>query len=407
MNRAKQLAKLKPGEIAPITLNKGEQMPQCSNLGRVKSCRGVIFTPSLDASGYATVRIKGKVYMLAALICRIFHGPAPTPEHTVNHIDLDRSNNKPENLEWSSKAEQVQHSYANNTNRRSGAPQTSTPIKAKPVGGTDEQVRSFGSRTKAADDLKVNPGHISACCRKKLKTATAKDKTKWTFWYDTEAAPPACLEGERWAKVVAGDGMHEVVAPQTLAKRLSWPRVSSLGRYQDCKGVIKEPIPEKSKYARVQAFGKMYSFHGLVARAFNGPVPEGCTVDHINNNPSNNHLSNLQYLSRSEQVKKSYATNHNRKSSAPKRSKPVIATPIDDEGNKGEAQKFDSAEEAARELHINHQSISKHCLSDEGKTYTNRRTKRKWSFCFDADASEPLAEERFYDYFVDHTVSSP
>ena len=131
----------------------------------------------------------------------------------MNHIDLDRSNNKPENLEWSSKSEQAQHSHANNTNRRSGAPQTSKPLKAKPVGGTDEQVRSFGSLTKAADDLKVNQGHISACCLKKLKTATAKDKTKWTFWYDTEAAPPACLDG---------DGMHEVVAPETLTKGLSW-----------------------------------------------------------------------------------------------------------------------------------------------------------------------------------------
>ena len=400
MNRAKQLAKLKPGEIAPITLNKGEQMPQFSNLGRVKSCRGVIYTPCIDASGYAIVNIKAKTYRLAALICRVFHGPAPTPEHTVNHIDLDRSNNKPENLEWSSKAEQVQHSYANNANRRSNAAQMSKPLKAKPVGGTDEQVRSFGSQMEAADDLEVAQRAISACCRKKQKTATANDKTKWTFWYDTEAAPPACLDGERWANVVAGDGMHEVVAPETLAKGLSWPRVSSLGRYQDCNGVIKEPIPAASKYASVGAFGKSYSFHGLVVRAFIGPVPEGCTVDHIDNNPSNNHLSNLQYLSRSEQVKKSYATNHNRKSSAPKRSKPVIATPIDDEGNKGEAQKFASAEEAARELHIHRGTISRYCLSDEAKTYNNnRKNKRKWSFCFDADASESLEGEMWYDYF--------
>ena len=395
MNRAKQLAKLKPGEIAPITLNKREQMPQFSNLGRVKSCSGVVHTPSIHAHGYAIVTIKGKAYMLAALICRVFHGPAPTPEHTVNHIDLDRSNNKPENLEWSSKAEQIQHSYANNTNRRSCAPQMSKPLKAKPVGGTDEQVRSFGSQHEAARDLEVHRGHISACCRKKLKTATAKDKTKWTFWFDTEAAPAACLDGERWAKVVAGDGMHEVVAPETLAKGHSWPRVSSLGRYQDCQGVIKEPIPAASKYTQVKAFVKKYSFHGLVARAFMGPVPEGCTVDHIDNNPSNNHLSNLQYLSRSEQIKKSYATNPNRKSSAPKQSKPVIATPIDDEG-KGEAQKFDSVSEAARELHIGVGPISRSCRSDEGKTYTNRKTKRKWSFCFDADASESL--EVWYNY---------
>ena len=41
MNKARQSAKLKPGEVYPITLNKGEQMPQVSNMGRFRSVQGL------------------------------------------------------------------------------------------------------------------------------------------------------------------------------------------------------------------------------------------------------------------------------------------------------------------------------------------------------------------------------
>jgi hypothetical protein len=43
----------------------------------------------------------------------------PNNYNTVNHIDLDKTNNKLENLEWASMSQQVQHSYNNNNNRKS------------------------------------------------------------------------------------------------------------------------------------------------------------------------------------------------------------------------------------------------------------------------------------------------
>ena len=67
-----------------------------------------------DAWTGATV---GRKYVLAALVCRVFCGEAPSSEPTPNHIDLDRGNNKPKNQEWSSKQEQVEHSFANNASR--------------------------------------------------------------------------------------------------------------------------------------------------------------------------------------------------------------------------------------------------------------------------------------------------
>ena len=60
---------------------------------------------------------------------------------------------------------------------------------------------------------------------------------------------------------------------------------------------------------------KKILIHRGVWEAFNGEIPEGMDVDHIDNNPANNALSNLQILSRKDNLKKrnidySYAKNN-------------------------------------------------------------------------------------------------
>lgn len=71
--------------------------------------------------------------------------------------------------------------------------------------------------------------------------------------------------------------------------------------------------PEHSgKYFRFQgAYNlnhKKFLIHRAVWEAFNGPIPDGMDIDHIDNNPHNNALSNLQMVSHSENCKKA---NHN------------------------------------------------------------------------------------------------
>ena len=75
---------------------------------------------------------------------------------------------------------------------------------------------------------------------------------------------------------------------------------------------------KSGKYYRVNmAYGinKKILIHRGVWEAFNGEIPEGMDVDHIDNNPANNALSNLQVLSRKDNLKKrnidySYAKNN-------------------------------------------------------------------------------------------------
>ena len=45
---------------------------------------------------------------------------------------------------------------------------------------------------------------------------------------------------------------------------------------------------------------KTEKVHTILWKLFNGPIPDGMTVDHIDGNKSNNDLSNLRLLSRSE-----------------------------------------------------------------------------------------------------------
>ena len=54
---------------------------------------------------------------------------------------------------------------------------------------------------------------------------------------------------------------------------------------------------------------KAFLVHRLVWVAFNGVIPQGYQIDHIDNNPQNNRLQNLQLLTRSENCKKIHKDN--------------------------------------------------------------------------------------------------
>lgn len=41
------------------------------------------------------------------IVATAFHGPAPTEQHVVDHIDTNRQNNRPENLRWLTKLENI------------------------------------------------------------------------------------------------------------------------------------------------------------------------------------------------------------------------------------------------------------------------------------------------------------
>lgn len=48
-----------------------------------------------------------KTYKVARLICEAFHGPCPEGMTDVMHMDEDPANNRPENLRWGTRKENL------------------------------------------------------------------------------------------------------------------------------------------------------------------------------------------------------------------------------------------------------------------------------------------------------------
>ena len=305
--------------------------PQVSSFGRFKSSTGVIFTPKPHASGYVYVACNGKRHFIHRLMAIAFGLLKRDDQVTVDHIDNNPSNNRLENLRWASRSEQMKHSYATNENRASNAQRQSKPVEGRVLGA--EAWVPYASSCEAARSLGLNQGGISNCCNGRYKQ-TGGYEFRWG-----EANEVAVLPGEEWKPYES-----------------AW--VSSFGRFKSSTGVVLTPKPERNGYARVTINGKHHSIHVLMAIAFGLPKRDDqVTVDHIDNNPSNNRLENLRWASQSEQMKHSYATNKNRASSAPKRSKPVEGRVLGTEA----WVPYASSSEAARSLGLDPGGISGCC----------------------------------------------
>lgn len=86
---------------------------QVSSHGRVSGPLGTILKRRVTIWGYDrfAAKVDGKVRDCSVhqAVCEAFHGPRPTPAHEVNHINGERLDNRPENLEWVTRKENSQH----------------------------------------------------------------------------------------------------------------------------------------------------------------------------------------------------------------------------------------------------------------------------------------------------------
>ena len=102
---------------------------------------------------------------------------------------------------------------------------------------------------------------------------------------------------------------------------------------------------------------KKFLVHRLIYEAFNGKIPEGYTIDHIDQNSLNNNIENLQCITKQENNAKS--KNHTSRSA-----KSYLVT----NAETGEEKKFVNAEEAAEFLGVSSAHVR---TTARGKTTTN------------------------------------
>lgn len=177
-----------------------------SSCGQLKSNRrNIILSPSIVAKkngkqGYKAVHINGKTYYIHRLVAENFV-PNPENKKEVNHIDGNKLNNNAENLEWVTPSENIKHAYKTGLKKFSGL----TPRRVacyKKLGeyskknnifkekqfidkrismtlkrvkqldkDNGELIKEWNGIILASNELKIDPGNISSCCRGKRRTA--------------------------------------------------------------------------------------------------------------------------------------------------------------------------------------------------------------------------------------------
>lgn len=329
-----------------------------SSFGRVQYVSGSIGIGSLTASGYRVTQVGGRPKFVHRLVAEAFLEPPPTLEHSqVNHKDGIKANNHVANLEWATPSQNAAHSFLINPDRKTGGWLLSRPILGRLV-GTVAWAR-YPSMVEAARQLNLHASAISRCCSGLLKQ---------TGSYEFKSDNSDALEyapGEEW---------RQAVHPDTGEALLNWT-VSSEGRVKSSRTRVGWGTRGADRYLKVFINKHSIYVHRLVARAFIGPPPdpERHEVNHIDSNPGNNHVCNLQWVSRRENVLHSYETNKTRLRGPIANSNAVVAQHTITK----ESAWYPSMNEAARRLSLRTRGISACCCGMITKTgvYTFRLAK--------------------------------
>jgi hypothetical protein len=75
------------------------------------NCNGYEVVNLARDGGHSTIYVH-------RLVLKAFGGSPLTPDHEVNHIDGDKTNNHISNLEWMTKSENVKHAWKTGLNKR-------------------------------------------------------------------------------------------------------------------------------------------------------------------------------------------------------------------------------------------------------------------------------------------------
>jgi len=131
------------------------QVVNTSNLGRIQRGNNLPTYGSLNSHGYRRTHVLKKEYQVHCIICEAFHGPKPSPNHVVNHIDKNKQNNKSENLQWVTSKENSEHALAKSV--------TQYTLDKK-------FIQKFISITQASVKTGIDINHIKTQCWKKSKS---------------------------------------------------------------------------------------------------------------------------------------------------------------------------------------------------------------------------------------------
>ena len=274
---------------------------QVSSHGRVRNSMGQVSYGSLLAAGYRQVMVDKQFYLVHRLVAAAFlDAPLDASRLQVNHGDGDPSNNAVSNLRYVTGGENMTHAWQTNLTRKHVAPKLGKAIEWRLQ--SDEKWSYCASLSGAARLLGVRGCAISECCRG-LRRAVRSCRNDQCFefrWAPTATDSPPWDEDWRPASYV-GD-CDAVIANLMVSTH---GRISQLlhGRQVTSYGTR-----GKAGYYAVQKSGRHLLVHRLVAATFLGqPRHPYLQVNHKDHDPGNNHLTNLEYVTPSENCRHALA----------------------------------------------------------------------------------------------------
>ena len=181
---------------------------------------------------------------------------------------------------------------------------------------------------------------------------------------------------EEWKDILGFEGLYQAS---------NFGRIKSVDRFRKGKNGSLAPVKERILKPKLTHNGyyliglyknsiqKFYYVHRLVYEAFNGTIPEGLQVNHINEIKTDNRLSNLNLMTAKENV--NYGTGidrcHNQLING-KKSKPVLQFTLEDILVK----EYPSSIQIERELGFDQGNICR-CCNGKQKTAYNYKWKYK------------------------------
>ena len=176
------------------------------------------------------------------------------------------------------------------------------------------------------------------------------------------------LENEIWKDIPNYEGFYQAS---------NMGRIKSLERFRKGKNDCLVPLKEKILKPKItrgyyqivlckNSTQKKYYIHRLVYETFNGAIPEGYEINHLDERPINNRLSNLNLVTHKENC--NFGTRNERCSKKQingKLSKPVLQFDLNDSFIK----EYPSLIQAYRETGFSFQNISKCCNGKQKTAY--------------------------------------
>ena len=259
---------------------------EISTYGRVKNTLTKrILKPTLNCGYFAIgLRINNKTttafaHRLVAtrfLVC-------PDETYVVNHKDGIKTNNNVENLEWVSQSENSKHAYRLNLNRPN-------KISVSQYTLSNVFIKEYDSLLDAEKETGIYYGHISGVCRGIRNRKTAGGYIwKYTSYIQTTQPVP---EGKNMT------GYPNYIITNN-GKVYNLQRCKYLVSVKNAGGYMFVSLSDGQER-------KSFTIHRLVALLFIENPNNYLEVNHIDFDKTNNNVGNLEWISRSDNMKHNF-----------------------------------------------------------------------------------------------------